>query len=247
VPKRLVEVEVPAELFGQEGMEVPPHGSSGQEVRPRGLELAGTGAAEDEPQAAVLDVTVDLVPQRREALHLVHDDQRPRRQAAQLARECAGVRKVGLVERLVEQVDPVGPREDATEPGALAHAARPEEKERPLGRGHDPRVEHVAQLVVILSEQTTACKHGGSRGPASGRPPAELASPSDESTVSTNASTVWSSRRASCTWAHVSGPGPSRWYVYRFRLRYRCVRVWPGPCHRQARDTGGVETTCREI
>jgi len=138
-----------------EGVEVPAYGPPGQEVGPRGLELPCTRSTEDKPHTAILDVTVDFVQQRGKALHFVHDDEGPGRQAAQLSREGPDVGKVGLVERLVEQVDPMGPGKDATEPGALAHAARPEEKERPPGRSYDSRVDHTAHIAAILSRKTT--------------------------------------------------------------------------------------------
>ena len=74
VPERLVEVEGLSQLLRHKGVEVAAHGTPGEQIGPRGLELAGARSTEDEAKPPILDVTMDLVEHRWEALDLVHDD-----------------------------------------------------------------------------------------------------------------------------------------------------------------------------
>jgi len=74
VPERLVEVEVLPQLLRQKRVEMAARGAPGEQIGPCGLELAGARSTEDEAKPPILDVAMDLVEQRREALDLVHDD-----------------------------------------------------------------------------------------------------------------------------------------------------------------------------
>ena len=58
----------------QKGVEVAAQGTPGEQIGPRGLELAGARSTEDEGKPPILDVAMALVEQRREALDLVHDN-----------------------------------------------------------------------------------------------------------------------------------------------------------------------------
>jgi len=61
VPQRLVEVEVTTQFLRQKGVEVAAYGTPGQQIGPRGLELAGARSTEDEAKPPILDVAMDLV------------------------------------------------------------------------------------------------------------------------------------------------------------------------------------------
>jgi len=148
--KRVVEVEVLAQLFGQEWMKLTTHGTAGEEVGPGGLEPAGAGAAENEAQVPLLDVAMHLVQQGRQPLYLVQHDERAWSEAPQLPGEAARVGEVGLEQCLVQQVDPIGVGEHGAQPCALAHAPRPEEEERAPRRGQNPGVLTGGHYAVIL-------------------------------------------------------------------------------------------------
>ncbi len=69
-------------------------------------------------------------------------------EAPQLAGKRPDVREMGLVERFVEQVDPMALREGTSDPGALARAPRAEDEERALRWGEE--LPEKVRLVVEL-------------------------------------------------------------------------------------------------
>ena len=161
-----LEDEVGPHLLGQQRMQEALDRPSGKEVRAQRLQPSRTGAAQDEPESVLLDVTMGFVEQPGKPLDFVDDDERATGQRTHLGGEPRGLRQIRLVTPLVQQVNPIGLRERLANPRALAGAAWAEEEERAARRAQEPRVEPVFHLVVILSDFQATSKSPDTVRPA---------------------------------------------------------------------------------
>ena len=102
-----------------------------------------------------LDGPVDLIQQRRQPLHFVDDDPVAATLAPQFSTEQARIPQVGLEEALIEKIEAPGAGKVGSGPGALAHAAEPEQEEALGGRRQQARVDDRAHHVVIIPGSMT--------------------------------------------------------------------------------------------
>ena len=150
------DIEVPAHLVRRERVHRLAQGSPGEQVRAGRAELPCAGAEKGEADLPGLDEPVHLVEERRHALDLVEDHERPRRRLPELEGQQAGVGQELLVPPLLEQVDVVRAGDLPSRPGALARAPDAEQEEAPVRDSRQPRVIPVAHIVVIMPCKMTA-------------------------------------------------------------------------------------------
>ncbi len=105
---------------------------SSQEVDAPAAQVSSTRPAKREADPSLLDGTMHLVQERWDALDLVDHDPLAGRERTQLRSEPARVRKIRLVQRLIEKVDAMRCRVVDAEPGTLSCPPRPEKKEGPF-------------------------------------------------------------------------------------------------------------------
>jgi hypothetical protein len=149
-----VEVEVVTELYGAQPVHLVSEGPSAQEVGSTSLHLASAGAAECEPQAAVLDEPVDFVEQRRDLLDLVDDDLRIGRgpHGLELLPQILGMREVSAELLRPEKIDPRHIRIALPEERRLAGLARAPQEEAlgPRCRKGEGSLEHALQSIMMI-------------------------------------------------------------------------------------------------
>ena len=145
-------VPVRAQLSGGEAVEVEPNRPSPQQVRLTPPDLPSAGSAEREAQAAVLVEPVDLVQERGNLLHFVHDDERSPSSLFQLLPETLWLLDVTSELVSLEEIDPDSVRICRSEERGFARLARSPEKEG-LGSGLwklELSINHVLKLSCIF-------------------------------------------------------------------------------------------------
>src|SRR5207249_7961766 len=106
--------------------------------------------------ATAFNRAVDLIEERRDALHLIEHDDPIGLERPQLQPEQCGVGRQRLIPALVEQVDDVGIGEGLQGPRALTNAAHAIQEEASPGRGENPSVSALCHYVVIIPCKMTA-------------------------------------------------------------------------------------------
>jgi hypothetical protein len=136
-------------------VQLPAQRAPGQKVCPGRFQLARAGAKESEAKTQFLDGAVDLVEQRRQPLHFIHNHPDPGRLAAQFVAEELGVAQVSLVKPLVQQIQPQRTGKMGASPRTLADTAKPEQKEAVVWRPQEPRIPRVVWHAVIYPGKMT--------------------------------------------------------------------------------------------
>ena len=101
-----------------------------------------------------------LVEQRRQSLYFVDDHPVAAPLPAQLVGEQARIAQVGLVDALVEEIEPRRLGEARLRPGALADPAQAEQEEALARGGQQARIRSLGNHVVIFPGKLTAWQQG---------------------------------------------------------------------------------------